>query len=394
VPPDTRVWLEARTLAEAGYHVSVISPKGKGWTRSIELIDGVGVFRYEPAPDTGTVSSFFLEYARSFAATTWLALKVLFTEGFDVLHVCNPPEVFFPLAWILKPLGVKFVFDHHDLSPEMYLAKFGTDRNGLYRALLLLERLTYAASDYSIATNDSYREIAVARGGMDPARVAVVRTGVDTRRLNPTEPDERLKRGRRFLVCYLGEMCRQDGVDYLVKAAHLIRRKMHRRDIAFTLLGAGPAMPELAALTERLGLSDDVHFTGFVDDAAVCRHLSTADVCVVPDPKTEWADKSTMNKVAEYMAFGKPMVAFDLCETRRTARDAALYVEEVSPRALAEGIVLLLENPDLRSKMGHIGYDRARRVLSWDVGKEVLLDLYARVFGKEERKGSLSGGLR
>jgi len=380
VPPDTRVWLEARALTAAGYRTSVISPKGKGQTAAIDLIQGVHIYRYTPAPDTGTVAGFFFEYAWSFLATAWLVVKVFLTEGFDVLQVCNPPDIFFPLAWFLKPFGVKFVFDHHDLSPEMYLAKFGGRRDRLYRALLLLERLTFKASDYSIATNDSYRDVATTRGRMKPERVAVVRTGPDFERLVPTEPDRRLKRSRRFLVCYLGEMCRQDGVDYLLRAANVLCNEKGRRDVAFTFIGEGPAMPEFVEMSRRLGLSEVVHFTGRISDAELCRYLSTADVCVAPDPKTEWADKSTMNKVGEYMVFGKPIVAFDLLETRRTAAGAALYVRQTTPAALAAAVAKLLENPDLSHRMGRLGARRAKENLSWDVGKAALVDLYARMF--------------
>ena len=298
------------------------------------------------------------------------------------MHACNPPDTYWVLGRIYGLLGKRFLFDHHDLSPEMYCAKGGKPGGFLYRALLWLEKQTFKTADVLITTNQSHREIAMERGGVAPSRAWIVRSGPDPERLRWVDPEPGLKRGRPFLVCYLGEMCSQDGVDQLLDIAAITRRDLGRRDITFVLMGGGPELEKLRARKSQMGLGDFVVLTGRVSDADLCRYLSTADVCVDPTPWSEWSDRSTMNKIVEYMAFGKPVVAFDLKEHRFSAERAALYVRPDDVEGFAKQIVKLLNDPAKRENMGGIGEVRIREELSWDHSKAPLLAAYSKAMAR------------
>jgi glycosyltransferase involved in cell wall biosynthesis len=378
VPFDRRVWLESRALTLAGWEVSVICPKGGPWTKSYEEIDSVHIYRYDPPPPTKGALSYLWEFAYCWIATALLSLRVAWERGFDVVHACNPPDTFFLLGAFYKLFGKRFLFDQHDLSPEVYVSRF--NREGFwYHALLGLERLTYATADLVIATNESYRDTAVRRGWLDPDDVVVVRSGPEKGRFVGLPADPALKRGRPYLVAYLGVMAPQDGVDYLLRAADALLARRGARDVSFTLIGSGDSYDDLVALTKQLGLEDVVEFTGRIPDAEVEAILSTADVCVGPDPKNPLNDVSTMNKILEYMALGKPIVAFDLRETRYSAGDGALYARPNEVEDLAARVDQLLQDPARRAAMGAYNRERFQRGLAWEFNQVRLIEAYERL---------------
>jgi glycosyltransferase involved in cell wall biosynthesis len=319
-----------------------------------------------------------IEYAYSFLATLRLVLKARRRGKLKVLQACNPPDIFWPIAMLLRRLdGTKFVFDHHDLCPELYLSRFPEGGAGLpYKGLRFLERTTHRTADHVISTNDSYRRIAVTRSGKATDDVTVVRTGPDPDRLRRGEVDESSKRGRRILVSYIGVMGPQDGVDIVVRAADELVNKQGRTDIAFTLIGGGDCFDELVALRDELGLAGHVEFTGRVPDEDVKQVMSSADIGVSPDPKNPLNDVSTMNKTMEYMAFELPVVAFDLTETRVSAGDAALYVEPNDVEKYARAIIELADDEPRRQRMGALGRERVQQVLAWKHQAKAYLEVY------------------
>jgi len=308
-----------------------------------------------------------------------LAWKVLFKHGFDVIHACNPPDNIFIVSGFFKLLGKKFLFDHHDINPELYEAKFGK-RDFFYKLMLLLERMTFKLADISIATNESYKKIAINRGSMSPDKVYVVRSGPRLDRMKLMEPVESLKNGKRFLVGYVGVMGRQEGIDHLLDAARYIIKIKGRKDVQFGLVGGGTSLDEMVAYAKELGISDWVTFTGRVPDTEMLEMLNTADVCVNPDIANEMNDKSTMNKIMEYMALSKPIVQYDLTEGRFSAQDASLYAERNNTEDLANKIIDLLDNPEKRKIMGEIGRTRVVNMLSWEHEEPKLLEAYEALF--------------
>jgi glycosyltransferase involved in cell wall biosynthesis len=388
VPFDRRVWLECQALTAAGYRVAVVCPKGKG-DPAYQVIDGVELYKYRPYAPGGSKVSFIAEYAYSFAATAWAAVKARRSGRFAVIQACNPPDVFWPLGLAFRAVeGTAFVFDHHDLCPELFQSRFPTGPKLPYKGLLALERRTHQAADHVISTNDSSREIAMTRGGKRPEDVTVVRTGPDLRRLRPGEPDPELRRGHEFLVAYIGVMGPQDGVDIVVRAADIVVNKLGRDDIAFTLIGSGDCYDELVALRDELGLAGTVEFTGRAPDELVMRIMSTAQAGLSPDPKNPLNDVSTMNKTMEYMAFGLPVVAFDLRETRVSAGDAAVYVQPNDERQYAEAIVALLDDEPRRALMGKLAKERVEQELAWSHQESTYLGVYKRVLGEGKPRRS------
>jgi glycosyltransferase involved in cell wall biosynthesis len=381
VPFDRRVWLECQALVSAGYRVAVVCPKGKD-DPGYEVIDLVELYKYRPYAPGGSKLSFIAEYAYSFLATAWGTLKARRSGRFAVIQACNPPDIFWPLGLAFRVLeGTRFVFDHHDLCPELYRSRFPQGPRLPHKGLLALERRTHRAADHVIATNDSYREIAITRGGKRADEVTVVRTGPDLRRLRPVKADPELCRGRRFLVAYIGVMGPQDGVDIAVRAADIVVNKLGRDDIAFTLIGSGDCFDDLVALRDELGLADHVEFTGRAPDELVMRIMSTADIGLSPDPKNPLNDVSTMNKTMEYMAFGLPVIAFDLRETRVSAGDAAVYVQPNDEHEYAEAIVALIDDEPRRALMGKLARERVEQELAWDYQATAYLGVYERVLG-------------
>ena len=378
VPFDRRVWQEACALRDAGYRVSVICPKRGEFRRGYELREGIEIHRHS-LREGSTPLGYLAEYAWALVAEFWLAVKVFRRTRFRVLHACNPPDTIFLIALFFKLFGVRFIFDHHDLNPELYEAKFGKQGGFFYRLLLLAERMTYRTAGASIATNESYREIAIQRGGMAPDKTFIVRSTPDLSRMRLGPPQAGLKRGRRFLALYLGTMGPQEGVDLLLEAiAHLASLGL-AGDAAFVLIGGGSEIPRLKALAAARGLNDLVQFTGRIPDEELAAYLSTADVCVAPDPKNAMNDKSTMNKILQYMAYGRPVVLFDLTEGRRAAGDAALYARPNDPKDFAAQIARLFESEALRRKLGTAGRERIEKELSWESESHQLLKAYKAV---------------
>jgi len=384
VPFDRRVWLECRALVEAGHDVSVICPRGPGDPRH-EVIDGVGLYKYRPYPPSSSGTLGYVgEYLYSFTMTAWLAGKVWRRRPFDAMQTCNPPDIFWPLLLAFRILaGTRCVFDQHDLCPELYQSRFPDGGAGPYRLLRLLERFTYGAAHHVVATNESYRATAIARGAKRPEEVTVVRTGPDPERLRRQAPDPDLRRGRRFLACYIGVMGPQDGVDVILRSAAVLVHEMGRRDVSFTLMGTGDCFDDLLALRSELALDDVVEFTGRAPDELVSRVMSTADVGLSPDPKNPLNDVSTMNKTMEYMAFELPVVAFDLHETRVSAGDAAVYAEPNDVSLYAKAIADLLNDEPRRQAMGSRARARVVEELAWEHQSGDYVDVYARLLGRK-----------
>jgi len=374
VPMDRRVWQESLALTEAGYLVSVISPRPPGEPEYMEL-EGVHLYRYPMPPPTKSVLSFLYEFSYCWLQTWRLARRVWKERGFDVIHTCNPPDTFWLIGRFYKRKGVKFVFDQHDLCPELYESRFGR-RDLFYKGLLWLEKQTYRTADGVIATNESYRRVAMERGGVPPDRITIVRSGPSASRFQRVQPDPVLKRGRKYLGVYLGVMGAQDGVDYLLRAIDHVVHTFNYHDCHFALIGSGDMYPDLVKLAHQLKLDDFVEFTGRIPDADLLRYFSTADIALAPDPLNPLNDVSTMNKIIEYMAVGLPIVSFDLKESRYSAQDAAVYIPNNDERAFAKAIIDLLNNPEQRTRMSEIGCKRFLECLSWEHSKQKLVEFY------------------
>jgi glycosyltransferase involved in cell wall biosynthesis len=388
VPFDRRVWQECLALTDAGYRVEVICPQGtKHDTEPFAEIGGVRIHRYPLTPATGGPAGYVREYATALWHTLRIARRLSREEPFDVVQACNPPDLLFLIALALRPGGARFMFDHHDLVPELFESRFASGPRVLHRVSALLERFTFRAADGVISTNDSYRRAALTRGGLPPDRVRVVRSAPDLARFVPVTPDPCLKRGKRHLACYLGVMGPQDGVDYALRALAHLHGPMGRDDLHTTFIGSGDAFDDLVRLASDLGLDDVVEFTGRVPDETVQRYLSTADICLSPDPKNPLNDVSSMNKVVEYMAMSRPLVSFDLREARVTARDAAVYAPDNDEIRFAELTAELLDDPARRERMGAIGRRRVEESLSWDVSRANLLAAYEDLLTRPLRRG-------
>jgi glycosyltransferase involved in cell wall biosynthesis len=381
VPFDTRVWKEAASLQANGYEVTVLSPRGKGYSQSHEIIDGVHIFRH-PMPKEGNGPLGYLrEYSCAlfweFLYAWWIYLR----RGFHVIQGCNPPDDIFLVALPFKIFGVKYIFDQHDAIPELYLSKF-EKRGAFYRIQVWLEKLTYRFSDVVMATNSSYKDLAVTRGGLDPQDVFIVRNGPDLETFKAVPANPALKHGKPNLVGYVGNMGVQEGLDILMDVVLHIKN-MGRRDIHFTCIGGGPGLAGLRKLVQDKGLEDMVNFTGRIPDQELLEILSTADVCVNPDKPCEMNDISTMIKIMEYMALGKPIVQFDLKEGRNSAKGASLYADNRNQVAdFATKILWLLENGDDRKRMGQFGRKRVEEELAWKYSVENLLAAYGLAFSK------------
>jgi glycosyltransferase involved in cell wall biosynthesis len=376
LPFDRRVWLECQALLSAGYRVAAVCPKASG-DPSYQVIDGVELYKYRPYAPGGSKLSFIAEYAYSFAATAWQTLKARRKGRFAVIQACNPPDIFWPIALFFRALErTKFVFDHHDLCPELFQSRFPDGPKLPYRGLRALERRTHRSADHVISTNASYRDIAINRSGKAPGDVTIVRTGPDPDKLKrgPEEPE--LRRGHKHLAAYIGVMGPQDGVDIVIRAADIVVRELGRDDIAFTLIGKGDCFDDLVALRDELGLAGHVEFTGRAPDELVTRIMSTADAGLSPDPKNPLNDVSTMNKSMEYMAFELPVVSFDLHETRVSVADAGVYVRPNDVREYAEAIVALMDDEAKRSELGKLGRERVEQELAWSHQQRAYLDVY------------------
>jgi glycosyltransferase involved in cell wall biosynthesis len=384
-PFDRRVWQEALALRAHGHAVNIICPKGRGYDRGHEVLEDVHIYRYGLPLEADSALGYGLEYGLALLMQFALAVRVALTRGFDVIHGCNPPDTIFLIARFFKLFGKRFIFDHHDINPELYEAKFGR-RDKWYRLLCHLERWTFATADTSIATNESYRRIAIERGRMAPAKVFVVRSGADLSRVQMLPPRAELRRGKAHLVGYVGVIGKQEGLDLLLEAVAYVRRTLHRNDVHFVIVGDGTELAAIRHLCRELALDDCVEFTGRIPDAALWEIMSTADVCVNPDRANDMNDKSTMNKILEYMALGKPIVQFDLTEGRFSAGEASLYARPNDVADLATKLCELLDDPVRRATMGAIGRQRVEGGLAWHHQVPRLLEAYEAAM-KSDRAG-------
>lgn len=374
VPFDRRVWQEAQALHAAGYRVSIISPKGLGCEADEETLEGIEIYRHWTWGGGG-VFGYLFEYAFALAVEFYLACKVYARSRFRILQACNPPDTLFLIGLAFKPMGVRFVFDHHDLSPELYEVKFG--RRGLiYKLVCLAERLTFRAADLSIATNDSYRKVAIERGKMKPESVFVVQTGADLSEVSCGREKPELKRGKRYMVLFVGVMERQDGVRLLIESIEYLVKEKHREDTQFVLIGSGTELPALKKMATESGVDDFVEFTGMLPHEQVGPYIATADVGVSPDPLNPLNNKSTMIKTLEYMAYGRPIVMYDLEEGRRTAGGGALYARPNDAKDFANQIEKLLDSGQLRRDLGEFGRKRTEEELNWKVQSTRLVGAY------------------
>jgi glycosyltransferase involved in cell wall biosynthesis len=392
VPFDPRVWKEAMALQKEDYEVTVLSPRQNGFEKGYEFKEGIHIYRH-PLPKEGDGAlGYIWEYSCAlfweFLYSWWIYLR----RGFHVIQACNPPDDIFLVALPFRLFGVRFVFDHHDVNPELYLAKYER-KDFLYKILVLLEKLTFHFSDVVISTNHSYREIAITRGGLAPDRVFVVRNGPDLKTFRPVPPNQALRHGKRYLVGYVGVMSTQDGLDILLDVVEHIKN-LGRRDIHFTCVGGGPSFVELQKIVVNKDLGGMVNFTGRVSDKDLLEILSTADVCVNPDKPCRMNDISTMIKIMEYMALGKPIVQFDLKEGRISAQEASLYSNNEDQVAdFASKILWLVDHPEERAKMGEFGRKRVQTELAWDYSIVSLLAAYEKLFSEIRGKRTLQGGI-
>ena len=378
-PQDLRVRREAFALTSAGYRVTVICPSAKGQT-SREIVNGVSVYRYPAPPPAHGLFSYLWEYAYSMAASFWLSLIVFFRGGFDAIHAHNPPDTFVFIAMFYKMFGKRFVYDHHDLSPEMYVARFRGGRPMVYRALVLFEKLSCLFANHVIVTNESYKKVAMERGHVPKERVTVVRNGIELgRAMIPIEPDRGLQQIGKTIIGYVGVLGVQDGVDYLLRALHYLLRDLGRDDFYCLIVGFGDALEDLKRLAQELALQDHVHFTGPIFGEKLRQLLAAADICADASPANPYTERSTMFKMMEYMSLGKPIVAFDLPEHRFTARGAAVYVTPNDERAFARSLAQLMDDPDRRMALGATGGSRIKTQLAWEYSIPNLLSVYKTV---------------
>ncbi|MCE9556642.1 MAG: glycosyltransferase family 4 protein [Planctomycetes bacterium] len=377
-PGDGRPRRESLTLQRAGYQVSVIAP-ARPEQAYREVMDGVQVYRYRPRFSSGGVWGYLWEYGWALALTFFLSLRICWERGFDVIHAHNPPDIFALVALFYKPFGKKFVFDHHDLAPEMYSAHFGGGSRLMFRALVFFEKLSCKLADHIIATNESYKRMAMERSGVPAERITIVRNGPDLTRVKLADPDPVLRAKAPTIFGYVGVMGHQDGLDYLVRALRHLLYDLKRTDFYCLAIGEGIALDGLKRLAKELDVQDHILFTGFVEEEDLMRYLSTADIMVDPDPSNPFTDRSTMIKMMEYMALGKPIVAFDLPEHRVTAEGAALYAVANDEGEFASQLVRLMDDRQLRQEMGRRGRRRVESHLQWCHQEKCLLAAYEQI---------------
>ena len=382
VPMDRRVWLEATTLTGQGYAVTVICPTGQGWDKPHEVIDGVTIHRYPAPPEAHSGA---MAYAKEYLQSVWhwfaLARVAWGERRFQVIQGCNPPDLIFLLALWYRLWGVRYLFDHHDVCPELFEAKFGK-KGLLYRIMLIWERMTFATASVSIATNESFRAIAIRRGRMAPEDVFVVRSAPRIEKFLPGPGDPAARKGADILLGYVGVIGQQEGMDLLVAAVDHLIRKLGHTSVHVAIVGFGPHLPVVQADVAARGLDAHFTFTGPLYGEALLAVLNAADIGVSPDPKNAMNDISTMNKVMEYMTLEKPVVQFDLTEGRASAGEAAVYAAANDPEDFAVKIAELIADPEVRARMGRLGRARVLERLSWDASVPHLLAAYDRIYGK------------
>ena len=380
VPFDRRPWQIAQTLQHQGFHVSIVCPQMYEYTQKFERLSEIDIYRY-PNYEASGACGYFCEYLNALLWMSWICLRLFLTQGIAAIHACNPPDLLFLVAWPFRVFfGVRFLFDHHDLGPEVYFAKFGRT-DWLYHLMCAVERMTYRLADVALATNKSFKRIASQRCAKKSDRIFVVRNAPTPGRFNPGPPRRELRFGKAHLIAYLGVMNKQDGVDLLLESIQHVIQGHQRKDVVFGLIGDGPEVPQLKLRAKQLGLNGEVKFLGRISDGrTLSDYLNTATVCVCPDPRNPMNDHSTMTKVVEYMALGRPIVAYDLRETHYSAADAALYATDNNPRQFGDLIVQLLDDPSQRHAMGLCGKARYDVMLSWQRSQEQLIAAYTRLF--------------
>lgn len=386
IPLDNRVWHEVTTLRDAGWQTTVICPAAQGFNGdekapfgTVEDMGGVTVYHFPLNFAEAGIKSYASEYITALVSIARLSWRAWRKERFDIIHFCNPPDIFFPIGLFYRLLGARSVFDHHDLFPELVAWRYsGLAGKLLYAVARMTEYLTFRSANAVISTNQSYRKVAMGRGGVPEDRIVILRNGPISNEFVPVESTPALKRGLPYMACYAGAMGYEDGVLELIASIRYIVHEMGRHDILFTLLGDGAIRPQALAQAKAWGLETVVHMPGMIHDNLVLRqYLSTADVCLSPEPLTPLNAHSTFVKVGEYMAIGKPVVAFDLPETRYTAQEAAIYVAPGDIQEYGRAIVSLLADPERRRLMGEFGRQRMLNDLSWDHQKQNLFQAYA-----------------
>jgi glycosyltransferase involved in cell wall biosynthesis len=377
---DSRVRRQAGVLQEIGAQVSVISPREEAsWYANIE---GVHLYQY-PKPSLGEgIAAHLLEYVTSLFFQSILTFWIFWRRGFDVIHVANPPDLLWIVAWPYRLLGCRYIFDHHDLTPELYQVRYARRAPWMVGVVQLMERMSIRLADHVISTNETFRRMAIERGGKAPERVTVVRNGPRLSMDFPDVPaDPEVRRLGRAVVGYLGIMNPQDHLDFLLQAAKIVRDERGRRDIGFVLVGSGDAFPHLLKQRDELGLTEAVRMTGALPWREVLSTLGAADICVQPDPPTLFNQHLTMNKLMEYMALGKAVVAFDMPETRISGGDAVIYVKPDGPGALADAIIALADDEPRRLEMGRQARLRVEQTLAWEHQAHNLRSVYAGFWG-------------
>ncbi len=385
-PTDVRVRNEAETLVEAGYQVRVVAQSKKGEKRR-EEVRGVQVYRYPPPPEFPSFIGFAVEYIYSYIVALFISAYIFIRHGFDAIHAANPPDIYAFLAMFYKPFGVKYIFDHHDLTPEVFQAMYNGEGNStVYKVLLFMERFSLKLADRVIATNQSYRKRQIELHGTPAEKITIVRNGPNLKRFNPVEPDPELRAKAGTIIGYAGSMGKQDGIDYLVRAMGHLVHELNEKDVYCVLMGSGAQEGFLKSLTKELDLEDHIWFPGWLEPEQLIEILSTSDICAGPDPKNSFNDHSTMIKLMEYMAMAKPIVSFDLTESIFSARDAAVYVENNDEMEFAKAIQMLMHDADKRVTMGQAGYERIHKELAWQYSATKMLDMYSGLFPSMQTK--------
>ena len=388
-PEDGRVRREAKVLVDAGYEVSVICPKESG-DAFYESINGVRVYRFPEPPAANGFLGYIWEYGYSMTATFFMSLYVFLRRGFDVVHTHNPPDTFVVIVALYKLFGKRFVYDHHDLAPEMYYARFGGVGNPyVHRALVFFEKLSCRLADHVIATNQSYKNMEMERGKVPENQITIVRNGPDLNRIRSVEYKSDFRKKEKTTLCYVGSMGYHDGLDYLLRAIKHLVHDLKREDFFCLLVGDGDAWLDLKEQAKELGLDDYIMFTGWIQHTEVSQYLSAADICLAPEPSNDYNDRCTVIKITEYMAMAKPIVAFDLPEHRITAEDAAVYARANDEAEFAQNIVTLMDDTQKREKMAKIGRERIETELAWSFQEKYLLEAYDALFLKQQRPVSI-----
>lgn len=378
VPHDTRVWSEALTAKEYGYKVSIICPKTKAAAESYIRKDGIDIYRHFAPFEADGKYAFLIEYANAIFWELLLSIRIFLRKPFHIIHSANPPDHVFLIAILFKILGVKYIFDHHDICPENYLAKFHR-KDLFYKILTIMEKLTFRFSDIVISTNESYKKIAVQRGGKKTQDVFVVRNGPRLSNITFPKPNNGLKENFTYLVAYVGVIGNQEGIDNLLRIVDYIANKKRIEDIKFVIIGTGPHWQKMVDLSKNMNLEKWVRFTGYIPYADFYELLATSDICVNPEPSNEFTDRSTMLKIMDYMTFGKPIIQFKTTEGQVTAGDSAIYIENNDEELFAEAIIDLLNNPTKRKAMGACGWRRIKDSLNWEKQKDNLFEAYSRL---------------